>query len=439
VRTFLRQGFGSDATSICAAAVFAIVIAVAATFALSMLGDYAADPGRLWQDVHHDRNGHFNFALDLALSLRNFDLPEFLLHLERARVWPPVHALVLASVLTFGGIDIRLAIVPSLIGWTATIALTFLIALHLLPDRRTGIAGGALAVTFALANPAFRLITADVMLEGLGAALTALCLYAYLRARSEPDSERWWGILALSLTALFFEKSNYWLLTVVPLAIAQLSEDTRAWSRGRLEAIDLRRLTRDPFVIAAAFLLLLVIALYARGPTVVHVFGLRVSLYPPENLVTLVWWVLFLRGVRLWQANRAAIDKIGIAGRRLFYWHADRFCCRNVWQRFCGTSARPTMLMAPTTRYRQPAGNGSHSPKAFTRRHGSRHWLWSSPSSRRHGFEGSRPAPVPSSSSPGCRRWPWCCIRNSSGAFRPPGCSPSGPWLASVAPSPSRG
>jgi len=325
VRSLLRQGFGPDATSICAATVFAIVIAVATIFALSMLGDYAADPGRLWQDVHHDRNGHFNFALDLALSLRNFDLAEFLLHLERARVWPPVHGLALASVLTFGGIDIRLAIVPNLIGWTATIALTFLIVLHLLPDRRTGIVGGALAVTFALASPAFRLITADVMLEGLGAALTALCLYAYLRARGEPDNERWWGILALSLTVLFFEKSNYWLLTVVPLAIAQLSEDMRAWlgwSRARLDAIDLRGLTRDPFIIAAAFLLLVVIALYARGPTVVHVFGLHVSLYPPQNLVTLVWWILFLRGVRLWQANRATIDKIGIAGRRLFYWHA---------------------------------------------------------------------------------------------------------------------
>jgi hypothetical protein len=71
-----------------------------------------------------------------------------------------------------------------------------------------------------------------------------------------------------------------------------------------------------------AFLLLLVIALYARGPTVLHVFGTRISLYPPENLVTIVWWVLFLRGARLWRANRAAIDKIGIAGRRLFYWHA---------------------------------------------------------------------------------------------------------------------
>jgi hypothetical protein len=61
----------------------AIVIAIAAIFALSMFVDYAADPARLWHDVHHDRNGHFNFALDLALSLRNFDLLEFLLQLER--------------------------------------------------------------------------------------------------------------------------------------------------------------------------------------------------------------------------------------------------------------------------------------------------------------------------------------------------------------------
>src|SRR5262249_8777891 len=303
----------------------AIVIAVAAIFAFSIFADYAADPGRLWHDVHHDRNGHFNFALDLALWRRNFDVVEFLLHLERARVWPPVHGLALASVLTIGGIDVRLAILPSLIGWVATIALTFLIARQLLADRRGGITGGALAVAFALASATFRLITADVMLEGLGAALTALCFYAYLRVRDEPESERWWGVMALSLTALFFEKSNYWLLTVVPLAIAQLSEDMRGWfdwTRARLAVIDLRAIARDASVMGAAFLLLVVIALYVRGPTVVHVFGTRISLYRPENLVTILWRILFLRGVRLWQANRAAIDKIGIAGRRLFYWHA---------------------------------------------------------------------------------------------------------------------
>src|SRR5262245_60286187 len=129
-----------------------IVIVIAIIFAASMYIDYAAEPGRLWQGVHHDRNGHFNFGLDLALALRNFDALDFLLHLERARVWPPVHGLTLASVLTVGGIDVRLAILPSLIGWVATVALTFLIALRLLPDRRTGIIAGALAVTFALAS-----------------------------------------------------------------------------------------------------------------------------------------------------------------------------------------------------------------------------------------------------------------------------------------------
>jgi hypothetical protein len=35
----------------------AIVVAIAAIFALSMFVDYAADPGRLWHDVHHVRRG----------------------------------------------------------------------------------------------------------------------------------------------------------------------------------------------------------------------------------------------------------------------------------------------------------------------------------------------------------------------------------------------
>jgi 4-amino-4-deoxy-L-arabinose transferase-like glycosyltransferase len=116
-----------------------------------------------------------------------------------------------------GGIDLRLAILPSLFGWICTIVLAFLIARRLFTDRYTGTVAGALAVTFAIASPAFRLITADVMLEGLGAALTATCLYLYLRARAERDRGSLWRALALALTVLFFEKSNYWVLTFVPL------------------------------------------------------------------------------------------------------------------------------------------------------------------------------------------------------------------------------
>ncbi|MEZ5786313.1 MAG: glycosyltransferase family 39 protein [Xanthobacteraceae bacterium] len=304
--------------------------AIAILFAASMFADHAANPEQLWQDVHHDRNGHLSFGLDLALALKAFDPIGFLQHLARSRVWPPVHGLVLAAVLSLGGIDMRLAIVPSLIGWCGTIVLTFLIAQRLFADRLSGVTAGALAVTFALASPAFRLITADVMLEGLGAALTASCLYIYLRARAEPDQPRWWSLLGLALTLLFFEKYNYWALTATSLAFAMLSEDGRGWwtwGRARWRALNPGALVRgallDPFVIVAIALLLIIIGLYLSGPTAIDVFGQRVSLYPPENLVTIAWAVLFLRLALLWRAHRATFDDgLGPIGSRLFYWHA---------------------------------------------------------------------------------------------------------------------
>ena len=311
-----------------------VVVTLACVFAASMLVGYAADPGQLWRGLSHDRNGHFSYGLDLALALKDFDVQEFVKLIIEARVWPPVHGLVLAAILLLGDLDLRLAIMPSLIGWVCTIVLTFLIARHLFAERMSGNVAGVLAAAFALASPAFRLIGADVMLEGLGAALTAFCLYAYLRARAAEDGGPWWGALALALTVLFFEKSNYWLLTAVSLAIALLSEDIvgrLTWIRAlRIRALrtsikprDLAYdVARDPLLIAAAALILLIIALYARGPTAVDVFGRRISLYPPENLVTAVWWVLFIRAVLLWRQRRQRFEAaIGLAGRRLFYWH----------------------------------------------------------------------------------------------------------------------
>jgi len=307
----------------------AIVGAIAAMMAASMLAEYAANPGALWQGLYHDRNGHFNYGLDFALALRDFDIFEFLKNLLRSQVWPPVHGLVLASVLTFGGIDMWLAIVPSLLGWVATIMLTYAIAAGLFAERATGVIAGALAITFAMASPGFRLITADVMLEGLGAALTALCLFSYLRARASSGEQRWSGVLAISLTALFFEKSNYWVLTAVPLAIAAVSENVGGcltWYHARFSPTDIRaallRAVRDPYLIVATALILLVIAIAAHGPAVVQVFGQRVSLYPPENLTTLAYGLVFIRAALAWRAHRAAIDAtLRPAGRYLFYWH----------------------------------------------------------------------------------------------------------------------
>jgi hypothetical protein len=305
------------------------VVVVAMVLAAAMIANYAADPGALWRDVHHDRNDHLGFGLDLAVATQALDPLSFLAHLEKARVWPPVHGLALALVFVLGGIDMRLAIVPSLIGWVCTIVLIYMIALRLFADRCTGIMAGMFAVTFAAASPAFRLITADVMLEGLGSALTAFCLYGYLRAAAEPERSRWWTTLAIALTVLFFEKSNYWALTIVPLAVAHLCTDPRGWltgSRALVATLDPRaimhRAVRDPLVIAFGVVVLVVMALYARGPTALDLFRQHVSLYPPENLMTAAWAVLFVRLAMLWRDNRVAFDAYATPpGRSLFYWH----------------------------------------------------------------------------------------------------------------------
>jgi hypothetical protein len=229
----------------------------------------------------------------------------------------------------FGGIDVKLAILASLIGWVSTIVLIYLIARRLFFDQWNGNVAGALAVTFALASPAFRIIGADVMLEGLGAGLTAFCLYAYIRAQEKTadESERWWGILAIGLTVLFFEKYNYWLMIALALAIAYFSEDLRGWLQWiRTAAVtpdSARAIIRDPFVIAAACLVVLDIVIYAIRPTAVDLFGFHVSTRNSwEDVETAIWAVLFVRTFLLWRKYRSPFDvAVGFAGRRLFYWH----------------------------------------------------------------------------------------------------------------------
>jgi hypothetical protein len=308
--------------------IMASVAAVSLILAATMLADYAADPAKLWNDILHDRNGHFTYALNLALALRDFDFPEFINQIQAARIWPPVHGLVLAFVMLLGGIDVRLAIIPSLLGWVCTMVFTFLIARRLCGASSNRNLAGVIAVTFALASPALRLITADVMLEGLGSGLIAFCLYAYLRARTDSVDGYWWGVLALALTILFFEKSNYWVMTAVPLGIAWASERRASWGiwiRAGIACFKVQmvaRAVRDPYLIAASMLLCVVVGLYIHGPASIDVFGRSISLYPPENLVTIVWWILCIRAASLWRKHRERIDEsAGIAGRRLFYWH----------------------------------------------------------------------------------------------------------------------
>ncbi|MBB1092283.1 glycosyltransferase family 39 protein [Rhodopseudomonas palustris] len=309
---------------------FVIVLSAAIAIAAWMFAEYARAPDLLWRVFYHDRNSHYSFGLDLALAMRHLDPAWFFSELEKAKVWPPFHGLVLSVVLLIGGIDYRLGIVPSLIGWVATIAFVWLIARRLFADRIDGLFAAAIATTLTAASPTFRLISADVMLEGLGAGLSAAALWAYLRASAAPDSAARWRLLAVILTALFFHKGNYWGLLVAPIAIAFASEHWRATVRvartiGRVRVgTAIAALLRQPLLILAALVVALVAFIYVRGPTAIELFGKSVSLYPPENLTTLAYALVFLWWTLLWWRHKEAIDAaLGVPGRAMLYWHVS--------------------------------------------------------------------------------------------------------------------
>ncbi|MBI5132468.1 MAG: glycosyltransferase family 39 protein [Rhodopseudomonas palustris] len=306
----------------------AVVLVAASAIAGVMFTDYYRAPNLLWRGFYHDRNSHFSFGLDLALAVRHLDPVWFFSELEKAKVWPPFHGLVLSAVLLVGGIDYRLGIVPSLIGWVATIAFVWLITRRLFGNRLEGMFAAAIAVILTASSPAFRLISADVMLEGLGAGLSAAALWAYLRAFAMPDSAARWRLLAAILTILFFHKGNYWGLLIAAIAVAFASEHWRATVEaaravGRIKVGPaIIGIVRQPLLILAAVIAALVAYIYARGPTALELFGKSVSLYPPENLTTAAYAMVFLWWSLLWWRNKAAIDAwLGLPGRALLYWH----------------------------------------------------------------------------------------------------------------------
>ncbi|MFD2183583.1 hypothetical protein [Rhodoplanes azumiensis] len=347
-----------------------VVAALALALAAAMLRAYWWAPETLWTDVHHDRDGHFGFGLDLALALRTGDLGGFVSHLSRSVVWPPVNGLLLAAVMLPGGPDLRLAIVPALLGWILTVVLTAVLARRLVETSPgapsgavppgagspsagpAGAVAAAVAGALALSAPAFALLGSDVMLETLGAALSALTLLCFLRAMETPrhhgtgtdagtesgtesgvgEAVRRWRMLGLVLTVLFFHKGNYWGLVVASLVVTVAIESgvglvrraraavgpVRALRPGRV----VTRLSTDPLLIAALGVAVLVAVIYRRGPTSLDLFGRPVSLYPPENLVTVAYALLFARAVVAWRRHRDRLaSALGVPGRAILAWH----------------------------------------------------------------------------------------------------------------------
>lgn len=305
-----------------------VVAAIAIAVAALALRDYYEHADDLWRQFYHDRNSHYAYGLDLALKVRNLDLVGVLERLESAKVWPPLHGIILSAVLLVGGLDHRLGVLPSLGGWVMTVCFSFAIARRMVEDRVAGLLAGAVAVALIIASPALLLISTDVMLEGLGSGLTAMALWAFIRARQGPGRPLNWRIFALTLTALFFHKGNYWGLASASLAVTALlllPDPLRfvlVWARRIAAALArlIGGLPRDPVLILFVFAVLLMVVLSMTGPLHVTLSGRDLRIENSGNLLTLPYALAYWRAVIAWRRHRAAFDAgLGVAGRAIYY------------------------------------------------------------------------------------------------------------------------
>jgi hypothetical protein len=307
-------------------AVGVALVAVAA--ASAMFVSSFADPDAIWRPGS-DREVHFSAALRLALAAENHDARWFWSEIASPISYPPLHALALAAILLAGGLDVRLGIVPSLVGWVATVVLIWVIARRFFADRLLGNFAATVAVIFAFGSPTFRYLASDVMLESGGAALTALALWLYMRASAAPDDPAKWRWLAVGLTALFFYKSNYWALTAGTLIITHLSAEPARWINMAHPALAPLRwrgalswVVRQPLLIVFLGMAACAVVVIVNGPRPIEIFGRRVSLYPGSNLISATFGVLCLWIALTWHRNRERISKaIGPAGRAIMFWH----------------------------------------------------------------------------------------------------------------------
>jgi hypothetical protein len=303
-----------------------LVALAAAALAALAYGRFLQDPRHLWTSAEHDRNAHYLFALNVALDLRSGSVVGLLHDLDGARVWGPLHGLVAGVLLAIGGLDYRLALLPSLASWVAAAVLVFLIA------RRAVNVGGNLAglaaAAFFLASPAYRAFATDIMLEGPGACLTLLVLYltvVTVQTRSLGAARG----LGLALTALFLLKYNYWLLVLVSLAVIAAASCGRAGWRAlqtMLAALPwrdwLRAQLRHPLNYVLILIIGLAVFVHVQKPVALALGSHTLWLRSADNFIHLAYVVLFLRALPWWwRQGRAWVRGLSYPLPQLFAWH----------------------------------------------------------------------------------------------------------------------
>jgi hypothetical protein len=303
-----------------------LIVVGAVTLASISYGQFLEVARHRWSSAVHDRNAHYLLGLSLALDLQHGDVGQFLTDLDGARTWPPLHGMLVALTFLAGGVDYRLAVLPSLGSWVGTVVFGFLVARRLAPQG--GNVAGLAAVIFILASPAHRVYATDTMLESLGAFLSLLALYLYVVAVQQPS--RWIDrSLGLALTALFFNKYNYWMLVSAALVATEISSQPGAcwrFARTTLAGVDwrgwLRAQLRQPLSYLLAGVTVLLAAVLVGGGHTLVLRGKSISVHSPHNLLHLAYIILFVRGVSWWRrGGRAWVSRLPARVQRLLAWH----------------------------------------------------------------------------------------------------------------------
>jgi len=299
-----------------------IVLLFAAAVAWCAYLQFLDEPRQLWNRAPHDRNAHYLSGLSLALDLAQGDWANLLHDLDSSRMWGPLHGILVAMVELIGGMDFRLAVLPSLLAWIGTAVLGFLIARRVAPAG--GTVAGIAAMLFILASPAHRAFATDVMLESLGACLSLMAVYFYLVTVQEPQRKagRWLG---LSLTLLFLLKYNYWVLVSASLVVTELARQPRFyWQivRDLYQQISwrdwLRSQWKRPSNYLLAALLLPAVYIAGTGGGTIALGRRQINLHSTHNFIHLAYLVFFCRCLKWWwQSGRSQARELGTSAFQL--------------------------------------------------------------------------------------------------------------------------
>jgi Dolichyl-phosphate-mannose-protein mannosyltransferase len=279
----------------------------------------------LWGISTHDRNAHYLYALRLATALRHGEIIQLVDQILKARVWPPLHGMVCGLLLSVVGLDYRLAVLPSLLGWAGTAFFAFLTARRSLSVG--GTVAGLVAVLFLLVSPLHRSYSTDIMLESLGACLTLASLYAYLVAVQD-DTPTAWRNLALVLSLFFLHKYNYWMIVAGSLVLSELSRRPGHYFsilrslHEQLPLSTLRSLLFDPLNYLILLLAGVVAWVVLRGDVPLELAGRSIRLYPPENVLSAMYALFVVQIFRWWRRGREWIVAQDVSVRQVLLWHA---------------------------------------------------------------------------------------------------------------------